>query len=231
MISQEAQHEALDSFLGSQGFDAEYMALALLKTGLAYRGQRYFHATSRCKIGGEVIHWAAEKGYDLLMQYILENDSQDKHVLNDQGKNTMHIACWLGRVTIVKMLLDSGLVKFNTVSMTKDLTCLTEMVTSLLSIPPCQLSKNLVLLELLLAYQRVNTNMLSAGGEIALNLADEVATVECLLRNERIYPNAIDGDGDTAFHMAVLSDDVDIVACMLQSEHFDPNMINTDGYS
>jgi hypothetical protein len=53
-IYQEAQHEALDSFLGSQGFDAEDLALALLKTGLAYRGQRYFDATSRCKMAAKL---------------------------------------------------------------------------------------------------------------------------------------------------------------------------------
>jgi hypothetical protein len=38
-ISEKTKEDAFDSFLvGRQGCDTEYMALALLKTGLAYRG-------------------------------------------------------------------------------------------------------------------------------------------------------------------------------------------------
>jgi hypothetical protein len=60
MISEKTKEDALDSFLvGRQGCNTEYMALAVLKTGLAYRGA-YYYPSRLYKNNGEAIHWTAQ---------------------------------------------------------------------------------------------------------------------------------------------------------------------------
>jgi hypothetical protein len=93
-VTQEVQQKALDFFLvESSSYETEDMAVALLKTGLAYRGTKHVRESENRKVAGEVIHWAAERGYTVLMERILQDNSHDLHVLDQDGMNAMHITC------------------------------------------------------------------------------------------------------------------------------------------
>jgi hypothetical protein len=77
------------------------------------------------------------------------------------------------------------------------------------------ISNDLKLLRLLLAEERMNPNLLTADGQLALNLSKQVKTVEFLLRNKRIDPTMLALRGYSAFHRAVTRQMVDVVFCMI----------------
>jgi hypothetical protein len=56
-------------------------------------------------------------------------------------------------------------------------------------------SNDLVILELLLAEERMDPNLLTSNGQLALSLANQVETVELLLRNERFVQTSLTGWG------------------------------------
>jgi hypothetical protein len=49
----------------------------------------------------------------------------------------------------------------------------------------------------------MDPNLLTCNGQLALSLANQVETVELLLRNERFDPNKLDRVGFSALHMLV----------------------------
>jgi ankyrin repeat protein len=93
------------------------------------------------------------------------------------------------------------------------------------------MENDLEILKLLLAEERVNLDMLTSHGQLALSLTGQMSTMELLLRSESLDPNKIDIMGHSALHMMEIVRGIDIVSCMVQSQRFDPNMLGRRGYS
>ena len=150
---------------------------------------------------------AARFGHTDMVQLLLENDV-DVHIETNKGNPILYIACYMGKLDIIQLLLAEPRIDVNKKK---------EGGFSPLFIA-C-LKGHVDVVKLLLAEPRVDVNAQTNGGSSPLHIAcslNKPDIVKLLVSSKRVNVNLQDANGNTALHLTIQKDGDTLMKLLLK---------------
>jgi ankyrin repeat protein len=188
--------------------------------GLAVLFQEPNTINSYCRSGKTPIHYAVENCLVLLVCALIEMDSLDPNVRDEQDWTVMSYAACQGDIRIFEVLLTRQDLDLN-----------------ISSAPPIYLAAergHYEIVRRLISFESVDLNQTMWHKSplfIAIENGFRHIAKLLLLQGRRLDINIKSSLGDTAFSLAACFGYLDIVDCLLQDERLDVTSINSSGES